>query len=374
MTDDASNRSEALKAAAKASLLEKFERDWADAERLAAAYPEYFKILPGAAAQQPAPHKPAAEAVLSEPQKNEARNFDGTVKGLIAAYMGDPDSPYKRLKFHVRANYDKLLRRVERDIGSELIVNLDARRLKRIHEQWSESGRLSIAHSLITQLRMLSTFGGTWLKSNECRELKTVLSSMEFPMPPPRGERFTEGHATAIRVHAHKLGLPSIALAQAFQFDCRLRQNDVVGEWVPIGEQSEPSAEIDDNMKWIRGLRWSSIDDDFRLRHVTNRGQRPVDIDLKLAPMVMEELRAQYCAVGEPLTRAKLPPSGPIINSEQTGRPYHTYQFRYRWRQVANAAGVPKTVKNMDSRAPARLDRLDPSRRHLRKKEMESAS
>ena len=364
MSDDA------RKAAAKARLLAKFEQDWAQAERLAAEYPELFAIVPGALPGQREVPKAAPGSPAHEPEI-----FHSTVRvsDLIAAYKADADSPYRRLKYKGRNNYDALLRRIQQDLGSELVASLDARRLKRAHEDWSERGRLAMAHSLMTMLRALSSFGGTWLKSNECRELKLILSNMEFPLPPPRDVKLTTEHAIAIREQAHRLRRPSIALAQAFQFDCRFRQADVIGEWVPISEQTDPTDEHYEDKKWIRGLRWSSIDDDLRLRHITNKGQLPVDIDLKDAPMVMEELQALYCRPGEKLTRAKLPAAGPIVLFERTRRPYYDHQYRTEWRKMAHAAGVPKGVRNADSRAPARLDRLDPSRRHLRKKEIDSA-
>src|SRR5262245_39872283 len=136
MADDTS-RSDAAKAAAKARLLEKFERDWADAERLASEYPDLFAILPGSA-----PHKAPPEAAPSETIKQGAQNAL-TIRELIGAYKRDPDSPYKKLKYRVRENYDHILRRLDTDIGHECVANFDARRIKRAHEQWCEGGRLS---------------------------------------------------------------------------------------------------------------------------------------------------------------------------------------------------------------------------------------
>jgi hypothetical protein len=42
---------------------------------------------------------------------------------------------------------------------------------------------------------------------------------------------------------------------------------------------------------------------------------------------------------------------GPIVISELTGRPWKQNNFRDHWRRIATAAGVPKGVWNMDSRA-----------------------
>jgi hypothetical protein len=39
-----------------------------------------------------------------------------------------------------------------------------------------------------------------------------------------------------------------------------------------------------------------------------------------------------------------------VIDYEDSKLPYHGHQFRRMWRIIADKAGVPKTVKNMDSR------------------------
>jgi integrase len=44
------------------------------------------------------------------------------------------------------------------------------------------------------------------------------------------------------------------------------------------------------------------------------------------------------------------PAAGPIIVAED-GLPFTSWVFRKRWRLLANAAGIPKSVKNMDSRS-----------------------
>jgi hypothetical protein len=208
-----------------------------------------------------------------------------------------------------------------------------------------------MAHSLITMLRTLSTFGATWLKSPQCRELKITLSGMEFEMPGARSERLTAEHVQAIRGKARLMGVPSMALAQSLQSELGLRQKDCIGEWVPISEPGTPSDVIDGSMKWLRGIRWNEIDENLILRHTPSNQQKPVEFDLKRAPMVLEDLQASYCKAGETVTRAALPSSGPVIVYEKTGRPYLTHQFRRVWRAVATAADVPKTVMNMDSRS-----------------------
>jgi hypothetical protein len=199
-----------------------------------------------------------------------------------------------------------------------------------------------MAHALITQFRILARFGTTILNDQSCRVLRITLHDMTFSPPvAKRAERLTEEDAIKIRVKAHEMGFPSIALAQAFQFETPLLQRDVIGEWVPISEPGTPSEIIDDDMKWLRGLRWSAIDDNLTLRHVTSRAGQPLVLDLQKARMVREE----FARLGRDRPRT----ATPVIVFEKSGLPYKTHQFRRLWRMIANEAGIPKTVKNMDS-------------------------
>jgi hypothetical protein len=111
----------------------------------------------------------------------------------------------------------------------------------------------------------------------------------------------------------------------------------VIGEWVPKGEPGQSDV-FTENDKWVRGLRWSQIDAKLILRLVS--GERP-EIDLRQFPMVMEEI-ARF---------QPLPPSGPILVCEASGLPWAAYEFRRQWRKVADAADIPRSIKNMDSRA-----------------------
>jgi len=138
-----------------------------------------------------------------------------------------------------------------------------------------------------------------------------------------------------------------MALAQAFQFDLMLRQKDVIGEWVPLTEPED--GEVVGNRKWLRGLRWEEIDDRRILRHITSKRQKQIIVDLTLAPMVMEELKRLDT----------LPAGGPVIVLEGTGRPWSSSWFRRRWREIAESVGIPRDVRNMDTRAGAITEASD---------------
>ena len=271
---------------------------------------------------------------------SSSRAFDGTVGGLIDCYQSHPEFRFQKLRFKSRENYLSLNRRIKKDHGGERVSDLNMRTLDHWHKTWvGEQNHLAMAHSLMTMMRSLAAFGATVLENSDCRALRVTLHDMAFPMPKVRGKRLTEEDVNAIRRKAHDLRRSSVAIAQAFQFECGLRQKDVVGEWVPIGEPGT-SEIVDAGEKWLRGIRWSDIDDNLILRHTTSKTGRAVKVDLKLAPMVMEEL-------GRLRER---PTSGAIVVVDGTKLPYRTARFKKDWRLIATAAGVSEDVYNMDSR------------------------
>lgn len=277
------------------------------------------------------------------PKRRKAAAGPLTIECLVTAYQTDKLSTYHKLRYHVRMNHDGMLRRIVEKHGRKQLVQIKYRTLREWHQEWSHDGeKIAVAHSAMAQLRTLFSFGMTMLEDSQCERLSLIMSKTRFPVPPPRTERMTAEQAIAIRKAAHARGWHSIALAQAFQFELMLRQKDVIGEWVPFDEPgvSDVAYHV---MKWLHGIRWSEIDDNLILRHVTSKKSKPVQHNLKLAEMVMEEL----ALLGE------RPKSGPILICEHTNRPWLTGEFRRKWRIVANDAGVPKAVKNMDSRAGA---------------------
>jgi hypothetical protein len=208
-----------------------------------------------------------------------------------------------------------------------------------------------MAHALIGMVRTVVNFGCTILEDRDCERLAVILHRTKFKMAPPRSERLTAEQAEEVRIMAHRFGKHSIAVAQAFQFECILRQKDVIGEFVPLDEPGD--SEVIDHargLKWLRGLRWEEIDGNFILRHITSKRQKEIVVDLKLAPMVMDEL-ARF--------RPIIPTKGPIIVSEKTGLPWTASEFRRWWRQIADVCDISRSVKNMDTRSGAISEATD---------------
>lgn len=133
----------------------------------------------------------------------------GTISWLIDGYKTHKHSKFFKpenaggLRFKTKENYRSLMDRLERDCGSTRVADIDAEVLTDWHETWSAGGeKVAISHSLIGMLRTVSRFGGTFLKSRECRDLRDILSDMRFKMPTPRTERLTADQVVTIRATA----------------------------------------------------------------------------------------------------------------------------------------------------------------------------
>jgi hypothetical protein len=299
-----------------------------------------------------APGQPVHSIAPAKNTIGKPNGFDGTVGGLVRSYQSEKRSTYHQLKFAVRKHYDGTLKRLTDDIGSERVAELDAAKIKHFYDtNWAAGGKLAMGHTMVGKLRMLSTFGSTVLKDDGCTHLAGVLAHMHFESAKPRTERLTAEHAHSIRSKARETGRISIAIAQAFQFEePRLRQADIIGEWVPIGEPGT-SEVMWQKQKWLRGLRWSEIDENMILHRTIMTGRRKnrreeIEIDLSNKPMILEEL---FSGRGSKIDRSALPASGPIVVSETTRLPYHLEDFRRKWRDIADGAGVPPEVRNSDS-------------------------
>jgi hypothetical protein len=285
-----------------------------------------------------------------------ADRFDDTITSLVRIYMDDEDSPIHDLRYHTRKHYEIKLNGIIAAVGQARVSMLTFRDFKRWHEGWKkpkiEGGleRTARAHGFMSFVRIVFSFGAL-SELPHCARLHAVLSKMEFPNPKRRTKIINAEQAAAIRKEAHRRGNPSIALAQAFQFDLMLRQKDVVGEWVPTSEPGISDIAYHDK-KWLNGLRWEEITGNILKHRLSKslRGKKATSNPgagkamvwhLTSYPMVMEEL-------------SRIPEEerqGPIVVAEHNGRPWNQKVFAEYWREYARAVGVPDDVQNRDSRA-----------------------
>src|SRR5205814_8512704 len=115
-----------------------------------------------------------------------------------------------------------MLRRIGTRHGDVLLSDIRARVLLGWHADWSMGGqRLATGSAFIGQLRALFSFGATLLEDPDCERLCGVMHKMRFAGTKPRGVSVTADYANMIRAKARQhFGWHSIALVQAFQFEC----------------------------------------------------------------------------------------------------------------------------------------------------------
>ncbi|MBR0913143.1 tyrosine-type recombinase/integrase [Bradyrhizobium japonicum] len=276
-----------------------------------------------------------------------------TLGELVEVYQTDKISTYHQLRYHTRKNAASILKRLVDAHGSVELKAIKRRDLAEWYMTWADGGKVSMAHAFIAQIRTITGFGASMLEDEECERISSVLHRMRFANSPPRTERLVASQVIAIREAARKhFGWYSLALAQAIQFECMFRQRDIIGELVPEAEPGESDVRFN-GQKWLRGIRWEEIDDKWILKHKTSKRQKEIQWNLAAAEMVMEELAILVELPVDQINRGLFPTKGPIIINDVTGLPWTANEYRRKWRLVADHVGVPKEVRNQDTRAGA---------------------
>ncbi len=278
--------------------------------------------------------------------KETAPDYNGTIASLIESYQRDEDSPYFGIKANTRRHYDQILAIVIAKVGERKINPLNRKDFARWHRSFrfpeGEGGpdRMRTAHNCMKLLRIVLRYGAS-MRYDGCRDAATILSEdMKFPLPPPRRSQLSYNQASAIVDHALEVGRLSVALAQALQFELSLRQVDVIGQWEPA-EPGERTGIVYYGQRWGLGVLWSDISPEGILVKQTTKTATIGEWNLALYPLVAKALKA-FPDDGR---------VGPMIISETTGNPYRPDDYRIKWRKIATAAGVPRDIWNMDSRA-----------------------
>ena len=132
----------------------------------------------------------------------------------------------------------------------------------------------------------------------------------------------------------------SVALGVAAQFELTLRQIDVIGAWQKVTrvERVDASAIADRGRVWRPGLRF----EDFAtgtLDLMTSKTTAEGMFDVTAYPLFQKALTAV------PKTERR----GSLVTNED-GLPVRRRYYQDLYRNVANAAGVPRAVWNMFAR------------------------
>lgn len=266
--------------------------------------------------------------------KDHPAKYDGTISSLIKCYRHDKTSSFHSVKHSTRIrDYEPSLRVLDAVVGNRRIDALRASDFKRWFEGWRQRGHRR-ATGAIKLLRVILSYGAGERLSG-CAQAREILSVMKFELPPPRSVVMTYDQCLAIIQKAAELKYPSVGFVEALKFETGLRRIDVIGEWYPDADDKAAP------FKW-RGISRRELSRDLILTLKTSKTGAVVSRDLKVMPLVQEALKAY-----------SIPDIGPVVLSEDTGKPWWENRYTTRFKVIRDAAGVSSDVWSMDSRAGA---------------------
>jgi hypothetical protein len=131
----------------------------------------------------------------------------------------------------------------------------------------------------------------------------------------------------------------SVALGVAAQFELTTRQVDVIGYWERIDRTvGEPDSIVDRGQVWRPGLRFEDLAAG-QLDFETSKTDTRAVYDVTAYPLL------QTALAGVPYLERR----GPLV-ADDSGMPVRRRHYWDLYREVADAAGVPRTVWNMHPR------------------------
>jgi len=263
----------------------------------------------------------------------------GTWKWLIARYKTDEFSRYQDVKANTRRGYDQWLALVESVLGHIQIADTNYPVLAMIQKGKAKKGRSDHhIHYWFNTLRRVARHG-ILIEAKGAATVSEILSTMRIPSPAARSIAPTRAQIEAIVAASDTAGLRTFSLGVLIQYWFGLRAVDVRGQ-------------ILDGM-WADGLTWEMFSGDLSsFTKVISKTRRslpePYTFDLTLTP----NIRQRLIDIAEDLESR----SGPITISNKTGNPFTPDGWSQAWARCRTAAGVPKEIWLMDTRAGALTD------------------
>jgi hypothetical protein len=303
-----------------------------------AGYPDPLIRLPSGASDAEVERLCQKYAAALEQWRAEGERprwrYEGTVASLCDVFERHPVSPVHNVSRATARYYASYIALIRANVGARAVRALTAvdvlgwYRRWRAPEQPGMPERVDRAHDAVSVFRMVLRFGAV-LEFPRCRELSSALHEVRFERGRGRkGALMTLEQARAIIAAGVARTRPRylhVAIGVAAQFETTLRQKDIIGEW--------------HGGAWSGRFTWENIPGGVFRVETSKTGATAVfdltDYEL-LWPLLQKVPQAQRV--------------GAIVKGDGLVA-VRAISYRRWFRELAEEAGVPRSVWNMDARA-----------------------
>lgn len=306
-----------------------------------------------------------------KPEFSTKTRYDGSVRSACRIYQEHELSDFHDVKFTTKKFYLTCLRRIEATVGNRLIRNLTKADFKNWYKQWRKPEikmdaqgapvvgpeRIDRAHDTIAMVRTVIYFMES-IGQDECSKPATILGKVKFEKGGSREEELTYQHVSAFLRTAFDLARRNVipheralvmSIGVAAQFELMLRQMDIIGEWAPAGAVRKLPAgivtldlpAIAPKEQWAGFFTWENIAG-WRWVMKTSKSKYRAANDFDLT---------RYSLLHPLLEMVPLHERTGAVIKGQRGLPIRARSY-YNWFcDIAEPAGIPPEVWNMDARA-----------------------
>jgi site-specific recombinase XerD len=249
----------------------------------------------------------------------------GSILWMFNTFIAD--DKFEALAASTKRDYRWLLLRVlatmelsGRPLGGYLATQIKARHADAIYGLLKESIGHSSAHYACRVARRVWHWGG---RREMVDRIDNPWTNMELKGIPQRTQRWTADQVDIVCAKAIELEAPSVGLAVSLAYWWGHRQGDVLA------------------------LTWEALDSG---NVSTSKTGQVLPVDIDAYPILRTELATERA---RQTLKAGATASGPVVVCEATGKRWERHGFGHAFRDIATAAGIPKTLQFRDLRATA---------------------
>jgi hypothetical protein len=307
------------------------------------------------------------------------------VSSLIRCYQLDKESPFHDTKYSTQRGYFSWMIALDKVAGRRRISALTGADLRVWHREVrrpAKNGgrpRERLAYAVIQMIRILLAYGCE-KGLQDCVKLTKMIEGMEFRKEssektigkPKKKAKVVMNYAQAeaivlkgIASGTRRRGR-SVAIATAAQFEFTISQIDAIGYWMPTRHVViTPDMIVRGDKLWRPGLTFEDFESGI-LDLARLKTGHAAQFDVMEYPLFQLALQAI------PLDQR----TGPMVTNEK-GDPVRYRVFYGMYRDIADAAGVPKEVWSARARhgggteARASGASIEDTTDHMQKSDME---